>query len=72
MQCFFEPFRTAHGEPISDCIVPASPVLFLPEDLTPLSTINALVRLGRSEHQHYTVLGSEETSGAPGGCNFDV
>lgn len=35
--------RDADGKPISDRVVPASPVLFVPEELTPLSTIQVQV-----------------------------
>lgn len=42
--------RKADGEPNNDRVVPPSPVLFVPGDLTPSPTIQAYVRWWLSEH----------------------
>lgn len=45
------------GGPIGDRILPASPVLFAPVELTPLLTIQAPVRRWLSEYHRFEVPG---------------
>lgn len=61
-----------NGSPINDVIVPASPVYFVPGDLTPLQTIKARVCPWLFSHHPPEVLDSEGPSEAPEDGDFET